>query len=127
AELERLRLESDEVLPADAQRQAQELRARGEAASLTENALAAATVTDLLNQVWQETGSDASELFNLQQIEMILREAAKVPNRVKLQNINVIDSGDGKSVAGVVNIYPEIFRQFLETVEHILGVKLSAK
>ncbi|WP_436799324.1 flotillin family protein [Planktothrix agardhii] len=127
AELERLRLESDEVLPADAQRQAQELRARGEAASLTENALAAATVTDLLNQVWQETGSDASELFNLQQIEMILREAAKVPNRVKLQNINVIDSGDGKSVAGVVNIYPEIFRQFLETVEHILGVKLSSK
>ncbi|HAN73277.1 MAG TPA: flotillin [Planktothrix sp. UBA8407] len=127
AELERLRLESDEVLPADAQRQAQELRARGEAASLTENALAAATVTDLLNQVWQETGSDASELFNLQQIEMILREAAKVPNRVKLQKINVIDSGDGKSVAGVVNIYPEIFRQFLETVEHILGVKLSAK
>ncbi|MFY7821691.1 flotillin family protein [Planktothrix agardhii] len=127
AELERLRLESDEVLPADAQRQAQELRARGEAASLIENALAAATVTDLLNQVWQETGSDASELFNLQQIEMILREAAKVPNRVKLQNINVIDSGDGKSVAGVVNIYPEIFRQFLETVEHILGVKLSSK
>ncbi|MEY3330491.1 MAG: hypothetical protein RLZZ115_3376 [Cyanobacteriota bacterium] len=127
AELERLRLESDEVLPADAQRQAKELRARGEAASLIENALAAATVTDLLNQVWQETGSDASELFNLQQIEMILREAAKVPNRVKLQNINVIDSGDGKSVAGVVNIYPEIFRQFLETVEHILGVKLSSK
>ncbi|WP_422630655.1 flotillin family protein [Planktothrix agardhii] len=127
AELERLRLESDEVLPADAQRQAKELRARGEAASLIENALAAATVTDLLNQVWKETGSDASELFNLQQIEMILREAAKVPNRVKLKNINVIDSGDGKSVAGVVNIYPEIFRQFLETVEHILGVKLSAK
>ncbi len=127
AELERLRLESDEVLPADAQRQAQELRARGEAASLIENALAAATVTDLLNQVWKETGSDASELFNLQQIEMILREAAKFPNRLKLQNINVIDSGDGKSVAGVVNIYPEIFRQFLETVEHILGVKLSSK
>ncbi|CAD5951496.1 Flotillin-2a [Planktothrix agardhii] len=127
AELERLRLESDEVLPADAQRQAKELRARGEAASLIENALAAATVTDLLNQVWKETGSDASELFNLQQIEMILREAAKVPNRVKLKNINVIDSGDGKSVAGVVNIYPEIFRQFLETVEHILGVKLSSK
>ncbi|WP_254173964.1 flotillin family protein [Planktothrix pseudagardhii] len=127
AELERLRLESDEVLPAEAQRQAQELRARGEAASLTENALAAATVTDLLNQVWQETGTDASQLFNLQQIEMILTEAAKVPNRVHLQNINVIDSGDGKSIAGVVNAYPEIFRQFLETVEHTLGVKLAGK
>ncbi|MBE9146548.1 flotillin family protein [Planktothrix mougeotii LEGE 06226] len=127
AELERLRLESDEVLPAEAQRQAQELRARGEAASLTENALAAATVTDLLNQIWQETGSDASELFYLQQIEMILNEAAKVPTRVDLQKINVIDSGDGKSIAGVVNAYPEIFRQFLVTVEQTLGVKLSGK
>ncbi|MFM6400319.1 MAG: flotillin family protein, partial [Planktothrix sp.] len=127
AELERLRLEADEVLPAEAQRQAQELKARGEAASLTENALAAATVTDLLNQIWQETGSDASELFYLQQIEMILNEAAKVPTRVDLQKINVIDSGDGKSIAGVVNAYPEIFRQFLETVEQTLGVKLSRK
>lgn len=127
AELERLRLEADEVLPAEAQRQAQELKARGEAASLTENALAAATVTDLLNQIWQETGSDASELFYLQQIEMILNEAAKVPTRVDLQKINVIDSGDGKSIAGVVNAYPEIFRQFLETFEQTLGVKLSGK
>lgn len=127
AELERLRLEADEVLPAEAQRQAQELKARGEAASLTENALAAATVTDLLNQIWQETGSDASELFYLQQIEMILNEAAKVPTRVDLQKINVIDSGDGKSIAGVVNAYPEIFRQFLVTVEQTLGVKLSGK
>jgi len=127
AELERLRLESDEVLPADAQRQAQELRARGEAASLTENALAGATVTDLLNQVWQEAGAEASQLFYLQQIEMILTEAAKVPTRVDLQKINVIDSGDGKSIAGVVNAYPEIFRQFLATVEQTLGVKLSGK
>ncbi|VXD15551.1 Band 7 protein [Planktothrix serta PCC 8927] len=127
AELERLRLESDEVLPADAQRQAQELRARGEAASLTENALAGATVTDLLNQVWQEAGADASQLFYLQQIEMILTEAAKVSTRVDLQKINVIDSGDGKSIAGVVNAYPEIFRQFLATVEQTLGVKLAGK
>ncbi len=127
AELERLRLESDEVLPADAQRQAQELRARGEAASLTENALAGATVTDLLNQVWQEAGAEASQLFYLQQIEMILTEAAKVPTRVDLQKINVIDNGDGKSIAGVVNAYPEIFRQFLATVEQTLGVKLSGK
>lgn len=124
AELERLRLEADEVLPAEARRQAQELQARGEAASLAENALAAATVSDLLNQVWQETGGDASELFYLQQIEMILKEAAKVPARVNLQNINVIDSGDGKSIAAVVNAYPEIFRQFLESVHQTLGVNV---
>ncbi len=61
AELERLRLEADEVLPAKAQQQAQELRARGKAAIFAENAKAAALVNEMLAQVWQETGSEASE------------------------------------------------------------------
>jgi flotillin len=57
AEFERLRLEADEVLPAEAERQAKELHARGEAAIFAENAQAAALVNDMLSQVWQETGS----------------------------------------------------------------------
>ncbi len=122
AELERLRLEADEVLPAEAQRQAQELHSKGEAASLSENAQAEALVNDMLSLVWQETGKDAAELFYLQQISMILRESAKVPEQVKLQNINVVDSGDGKSIASLVNAYPEIFRQFLTNVNQTLGV-----
>jgi flotillin len=125
AELERLRLEADEVLPAEAQRQAQELRARGNAASLSENAQAEALVNDMLSLVWQETGKDAAELFYLQQISMILRESAKVPGRVKLENVKVIDSGDGKSIASLVNAYPEIFRQFLANVNQTLGVDVT--
>ena len=54
ADLERLRLEADTVLPAEAQRQAKELQARGEASSLGENAKAAAQVNDMLSQVWEK-------------------------------------------------------------------------
>lgn len=125
AQLERLRLEVDEVLPAEAEREAKELRARGKAAAVNENAQAAALVNDLLSQVWQEMGQDASELFYLQQIEMILTEAAKVPNRVALRNVNVIDNGDGKSIASIVTAYPEIFRQFLESVNQTLGINVA--
>ncbi len=125
AELERLRLEVDQVLPAEAQRQAEELKARGSAASLVENAQAEAQVNDLLSQVWQAMGEDAGELFYLQQIEMILKEAAKVPSRVDLQNVNVIDHGDGKSIASLVQAYPEIFHQFLENVHQILGINVT--
>jgi flotillin len=127
AELERLRLEADQVLPAEAERQAKELQARGAAASLAENARAAAQVNDLLAQVWQEIGSDAGELFYLQQIEMILKEAAKVPSRVDLQNVNVIDNGDGKSIASLVQAYPEIFHQFLDSVNQILGINVAGR
>lgn len=125
ADLERLRLEADEVLPAEAQRQAKALQARGEAASLGENAKAAAQVNDMLSKVWEETGTDASEVFLIQQIEMVLQQAAEIPNRVKLERINVIDNGDGQSIASLVNAYPEMVRQFLERVDQTLGIDVT--
>jgi flotillin len=124
AELERLRLQADEVLPADADRQAKELWAKGNSASVAENARAEAQVNELLSAVWQESGAEAAELFYIRQIETILREAAKVPKRVELQNVKVIDTGDGKAIASLVNAYPEIFRQFLDNVDRTLGINV---
>ncbi|NMG06214.1 flotillin family protein [Brasilonema sp. UFV-L1] len=125
SELERLRLEADEVLPAQAQQQAQELRARGEAAQLEEKAKAAALVNDILSQVWQETGTDASEVFLIQQIETVLQQAVQIPGRIQLDKVNVIDNGDGKSLASLVNVYPEIVLQFLENVNRTLGIDVA--
>ena len=124
AELERLRLEADEVLPAEAQRQARELQAKGAASGLIENAKAAALVNEMLSQVWRETGADAAEVFLIQQIEMVLKEAAEIPSRVHLNRVNVIDKGDGSSIASLVNVYPEIVRQFLDRVDQTLGIDL---
>ena len=122
AELERLRLEADEVLPAEAQRQARELQAQGAAAGFAENAKAAALVNQMLSQVWRETGADAAEVFLIQQIEMVLKEAAEIPSRVHLNRVNVIDQGDGSSIASLVNVYPDIVRQFLDRVDQTLGI-----
>ncbi|UBF27212.1 flotillin family protein [Kovacikia minuta CCNUW1] len=126
AELERLRLEADRVLPAAAEREAKILMAKGSAAELAENAKASAMVNDLLSEVWQKTGVNAAEVFLLQQIEMILQEAATIPNRMHLHQVNVIDNGDGKSLASLMNVYPEIVRQFLNRVEDTLGIDVSA-
>lgn len=125
ADLERLRLEADAVLPAEAQRQAKALQARGEASSLGENAKAAAQVNDMLSQVWEKTGTDAAEVFLIQQIEMVLQKAAEIPNRVTLERVNVIDNGDGQSIASLVNAYPEMVRQFLERVDQTLGIDVT--
>lgn len=122
AKLERLRLQADEVLPAEARKEAQTLHAKGAAAGLAENAKAAAAVNQMLAEVWQETGAEASQIFLLQQVEMILQEAAAIPHRMQLENINVIDNGDGKSIASLANLYPEIVKQFLAQVEQTLGI-----
>ncbi|VEP18624.1 Band 7 protein [Hyella patelloides LEGE 07179] len=122
AQLERLRLEAEQVLPAEADRVAKELLARGDAAALKENAEAEALVNEMLSKVWQETGKDAKELFLIQQLETVLQEAVNIPGRLKLDKVNVIDNGDGKSLASLVNVYPEIVVQFLNSVNQTLGI-----
>ena len=127
AQQEKARLEVDEVLPAQAQRQANELKAKGNAAKLAEDTKASAEVNEMLAQIWAETGVDASELFLVQQMEMILKQAAKVPHRLHLGEVTVIDNGDGKAIASLSNAYPEMIRQFLYQSEQTLGVTLVGK
>ena len=82
-------------------------------------------VNDILSLVWQQTGTEASELFLIQQIETVLNEAVQIPKRIQLNKVNVIDNGDGKSLASLVNVYPEIVLQFLESVRQILGIDVA--
>ncbi|MFN9735793.1 MAG: flotillin family protein [Microcystis sp.] len=122
AELERLRLQADEVLPAEAQQEAETFRARGQAAIFEENAKAEALVNELFAEVWQNTGSEASAIFLIQQLETILEEAIKIPKRLHLERVNIVDNGDGKSLATLIKVYPEIVNQFLASVHQTLGI-----
>jgi flotillin len=126
ANLEQARLEVEQVLPAKAQQRAQEFQARGAAATLEENAKASAQASQMLVQVWQETGVDASQIFLVQQLEMVLKEAGRIPGRLHLGQVNVIDNGDGKAIASLLNAYPEMVKQFLRQSEEILGIPLAA-
>jgi flotillin len=125
ADYERLRLSVDEVLPAEAQRQAAEYQARGQAASVEENARAAAIVNELLSDVWKDSGKQAAELFVLQQLDLILAEAGQIPKRIHLNQVNVIDNGNGHALASLMNVYPQIISEYLRSVEQILGVKIA--
>jgi flotillin len=126
ANLEQARLEVEQILPARAQQTAQEFAARGESATLEENAKAAAQASQMLVQIWQDTGVDASQLFLVQQLEMVLKEAGRIPSRLHLHEVNVVDNGDGKAIAALLNAYPEMVRQFLRQSEATLGIPLMA-
>ena len=58
---------------------------------------------------------------------MILHQAAKVPHRLHLGEVSVIDNGDGKALASLSNAYPEMIRQFLQQSEETLGITLSGQ
>lgn len=124
AELERLRLQVEAVLPAQAQQKAQELRARGRAAATAEDVKASALVNDLLTKVWEDAGSTAELVFLLQQIEMVLEKATQLPSRLELRRITALDGNDASSLAALVGVNHRVVRQFLEQVNDILGVDL---
>ncbi len=120
--LEQLRLKADEVLPAEAHRVARQHEARGEAALHAENAKAAAMVNELLAKLWSEAGDSAADVFLIQQIEMVLSQVAKIPQRVNLGTVHLVDNGDGQSISALINAYPDIVYDFLGRVKRILGI-----
>ena len=126
ADLERLRLQADQVLPAEAKQKAQELRARGEAAATAEDVKASALVNDLLTQVWDEAGSTAELVFLLQQIEMVLEQATRLPGRLTLKRVTSLDGNDATSLASLVALNHVVVRQFFQQVKEILGIDLLA-
>ena len=126
ADLERLRLQADQVLPAEANQKAQELRARGEAAATAEDVKASALVNDLLTQVWDEAGSTAELVFLLQQIEMVLEQATRLPGRLTLKRVTSLDGNDATSLASLVALNHVVVRQFFQQVKEILGIDLLA-
>ena len=126
ADLERLRLQADQVLPAEASQKAQELRARGQAAATAEDVKASALVNDLLTQVWDEAGNTAELVFLLQQIEMVLEHATRLPGRLTLKRVTSLDGNDATSLASLVALNHVVVRQFFQQVKEILGIDLLA-
>ena len=124
AELERLRLQAEQVLPAQANQKAKELRARGMAAATAEDVKASALVNDLLTQVWEEAGSTAELVFLLQQIEMVLDHATRLPGRLHLKRITTLDGNDASSLASLVALNHVVLRQFFNQVKEIFGIDL---
>lgn len=123
--LEQTRLMAEVVLPARSQQQADALRARGEAAVIAENGAAMAQVLGMLTQTWQAAGTDARDIFLIQQLEQIVGTVVNRVNSVEVGEINVLDRGDGKALAAVISGYPAMVKQVLEELRATTGVDVT--
>jgi flotillin len=122
SELERRRLEADQVLPARAREEAEELRCRGAAAATAEKARASAAVNDQLVALWHQAGDQAPAIFVLQQIETVLAEAVAVAGQLQLGRISVLETGNPADLADLAALHPTVVRAFLEQVRDTLGI-----
>lgn len=122
AELETIRLQSDVVIPYEANKAKQEFEARAQAAPLAENGRAMAEALRLIADAWRAAGADAKEIFLIQQLDEILARVARQLREVKLGEVQIIDPGDGRGLARTVSGYPAMVASVLDELKASTGV-----
>jgi flotillin len=125
AKLEAIRLQVEQVLPAEAEQEAQFLKARGDAAIIRERGQAAAKYLELTTDAWNDAGDAAMQIMVIENLEKILQSASKGVNKVKIDNLRMIDAGDGKTLSGYVAAYPEMLMSMLQAVGRTTGVDVA--
>ncbi|MFW5926017.1 MAG: flotillin family protein [Myxococcota bacterium] len=126
SELERLRLDADVVIPADVQRQAQELIAIGEAAPTAENGAAQVEVLRLMGQAWNAMGDRAKEIYVIQHLEEIIDTVVGSLQDVKVDEVHVLDRGDGSALSSYAATYPQMVAAVMRALHESTGVDVPA-
>ncbi len=119
ARLEHLRLSADVVLPAEAQRKAAEMKARSDAAHISADGEAMATVLDMMREAWVKAGPDAKDIFLIQQLETVLSTVVEKVKAMEIGEVTLLDGGDGGALPQHVAALPAtvgaVLRQLTET------------
>lgn len=126
AELEVLRLRVDEILPAEADRESQQLHARGQAAYIRERGRAVAEALDMLVQAWQKAGDKALQIAIIEDLEKILEAAIRGVNRIDVKAVNVIDSGDGSTLSNYLKAYPDMLENVFAAIDRTVGINIPS-
>lgn len=122
--LEELRLSVDEVLPAEANRAAAEIQAKGGAALTRERGLASGRSLQALSGAWADAGPDALAISVIDNLERIFAGAAKGAAKVQLGDVHVIDPGDGSALRSYIGAYPGMIESIFEAVERTTGIDI---
>lgn len=124
AELEGIRLQVDKVLPADADRQAQEFIARGQAAEIRERGRAVAEALSLMYKAWQEAGPSALQISIIEDLEAIMESALRGVRKVDVKSLSVIDGGEGKTLSNYIGAYPAMLSEVFDAVDKTVGIDI---
>jgi flotillin len=124
-ELETLRLEAEQIIPAQREAEAAALRAAGDAAIRAETGRAQGEALSAMYAAWKVAGDRAREVFLIQQFDHILADVASVTSTLDVGQVNIIDNGDGESLARYVGAFPKVVGEILERIKDTVGVDVA--
>ncbi len=125
-ELEQRRLMAEVIIPAEVQRAAQALLAKGDAAPTVENGAAVAEVLRLTSEAWQTMGPHAREIYVIQHLEELLAAVLEPIHKLKIREVSALDPGDGSAIASYAASYPHAVAAVLGALRETTGVDVPA-
>jgi flotillin len=125
AELAKLQLQVDTVLPASAAAAATVARARGAAAPTIENGRAAAAALESVANEWSLAGEHAREVYVIQQLDTLVAAAVKRVEALEIGTLEVVDRGDGSNVVALLGSFARGVSTVLEETAAAVGVDVK--
>jgi flotillin len=125
AKLEKLRLQSERVLPAIAERKAAEMKARAEAAQIAADGEAMAEVLKMMSETWISAGDDAKDIFLIQQLEQILSTVIERVKELDIGEVTILDNGDGQALPAHIATLPATVASVLRELTATTGVDVT--
>jgi flotillin len=126
AELAKLQLQVDTVLPAAASAAAATARARGAAASTSENGRAAATALEAVANEWSLAGEHARDVYVIQQLDTLVAAAVRRVEALEIGALEVVDRGDGSNVVALLGTFARGVSTVLEETGAAVGIDVRA-
>jgi flotillin len=122
-ELNKKKYEANVVVPAQAEKQANELKARGKAAKIFEDGKATAEAVKLMQQEWQE--GNTRELFLIQMLPELLDKVTRVvADNLHIEKLTVLDSGDGNGLPSHVKNLTGSVVTIIEQLKNTTGLDI---
>lgn len=116
------------IVAAEAQRQAKEEIAKGDAARILEDGQAEVAVIAKKLELWKNAGADAERLFLIQMLPDILKQVVQTVDNLTIDKITVVDSGTGGGNTGVPAVFSQIAGAtpaLLESLKASTGVDIA--
>lgn len=125
-ELQKRRLEANVIAPAQAEMQAAELRAKGEAAAIIANGEAQVNVLNRMTEMYKAAGPDAQNIFLLNILPEIIEQISSTVAGIDVDKITIIDQtgGGGGGLPGVAAQMPAAVISITEQIEAATGINV---
>ena len=84
-----------------------------------------AQVLELMTQAWVRAGNDAKDIFLIHQIEEIMTTVITRMNNLKIDEVALIDGGDGQTLPKHIASFPGSVRMVLNEIQTTTGIDVT--